>query len=53
MDYLLGQNEPEKAAKLCPKILKNNAKLWEETIYNFSQKNQLKVGVMENLSRTS
>jgi len=42
IDFLLANGDNEKAAEICPKILKKDAELWEKWIYNFAKQNQLK-----------
>eukprot|EP01119_Soliformovum_irregulare_P019120 TRINITY_DN5998_c0_g1_i1.p1 TRINITY_DN5998_c0_g1~~TRINITY_DN5998_c0_g1_i1.p1 ORF type:complete len:882 (+),score=254.78 TRINITY_DN5998_c0_g1_i1:60-2705(+) len=42
LEYLLGQGETPKAAELLPKILKRDAKLWEQWIYRFAATHQLR-----------
>lgn len=42
LEYLLEHGQAEKAASLCPQILKKEQKSWENWIYNFAGRNQLK-----------
>lgn len=47
LDWLFDCEEWEVAAKVCPAILGNNAKAWEEWIFLFAQKLQLQVSRVE------
>lgn len=39
--YLLENSQVNKAAEMCPKILKRDAKMWEKWVYKFAELNQL------------
>lgn len=42
IDYLLMTGNPNKAAQMCPKVLKRDAALWETWVLRFFKANQLK-----------
>ncbi|GAA6038514.1 hypothetical protein JCM8097_004607 [Rhodosporidiobolus ruineniae] len=42
LEYLVDDGQYEKAAQACPKILGINAKLWEDWVFMFADKGQLK-----------
>ncbi|TDL30074.1 vacuolar assembling protein VPS41 [Rickenella mellea] len=42
LDHLVAEGEYEKAAHLCPKVLGQDAKRWEDWIFVFAQRKQLK-----------
>ncbi|KAF8676121.1 hypothetical protein AX14_005017 [Amanita brunnescens Koide BX004] len=41
IDYLVGQDEYDRAAGLCPKVCGRNAKRWESWIFTFAERRQL------------
>ncbi|EMD40305.1 hypothetical protein CERSUDRAFT_121110 [Gelatoporia subvermispora B] len=41
--HLVGESEFAKAAKLCPKVCGQDAKRWEDWVFVFAQKHQLRV----------
>lgn len=51
VDYLLGQQRYEEAAKLCLRVFENNKDLWEEEVYKFVKVKQLR-SVSQYLPRT-
>ncbi|OCH94458.1 vacuolar protein sorting-associated protein 41 [Obba rivulosa] len=43
IEHLIGEGEYAKAAQLCPKVCGQDAKRWEDWIFAFAQKHQLRV----------
>ncbi|ORY04934.1 vacuolar protein sorting-associated protein 41 [Basidiobolus meristosporus CBS 931.73] len=41
--YLMEDGDYEKAASVCPKVLKNDPKLWEKWVFSFAEAKELKV----------